>query len=132
MDSAEKSEKHTARVPVITVLASIIGLWATYFLIVTVRAELLGFPSLDLMLVLRLLSTLGGILVTIGLWLVLRPFDHRRLWVKITAALVLALPAALLTAQIHTVIFADMQQEIDAAPTYPSTSMTVNVDIWDF
>ena len=25
-----------------------------------------------------------------------------------------------------------MQQEIDAAPTYPSTSMTVNVDIWDF
>ena len=114
MDSAEKSEKHTARVPVITVLASIIGLWATYFLIVTVRAELLGFPSLDLMLVLRLLSTLGGILVTIGLWLVLRPFDHRRLWVKITAALVLALPAALLTAQINTVIFADMQQEIDA------------------
>ncbi|MFB0611908.1 sensor histidine kinase [Aurantiacibacter poecillastricola] len=113
MDISEKPEKHVSRVPFVTVLASIVGLWATYFVLVTLRAELLDFPSPDLMLLLRLISTLGGIVVTIGLWLVLRPFDHRRLWLKIVAALVLAFPAALLTAQFNTMLFADAQKELN-------------------
>mgnify|MGYP003109311875 CR=1 FL=1 len=102
-----------ARVPFWTVLASVVGLWATYFVLVTVRAELLGLPFLDEMLGLRFLTTLCGILITLGLWLVLRVFDGQPMWLKIGAALLLAMPAALLTAQANAVIFAEMQAAVD-------------------
>jgi len=109
MDLAEKPEAQTARVPFLTVLASVVGLWATYFVLVTLRAELLDMQFADQLIWLRILSVVVGILITLGLWVVLRVFDGRALWVKITAALVLALPAALLCAQANTLIFADMQ-----------------------
>ncbi|MEN7537377.1 histidine kinase [Aurantiacibacter sp. DGU5] len=102
-----------ARVPFWTVLASVVGLWATYFTLITVRAELLGLPFLDEMLWLRLLTTLCGILITLGLWLVLRVFDAQPMWLKIGAALLLAMPAAMLTAQANAVIFAELQAAVD-------------------
>jgi len=113
MESAEKTEKHTSRVPFKTVLASIVGLWATYFVIVTLRAELLQMDYADQMIGLRLLAVSAGILITVGLWVVLRPFDGKPLWLKIGAALVLALPAALLCAQANTIVFADMQSMLN-------------------
>lgn len=113
MDFADKAEKHTSRVPFKTVLASIVGLWTTYFVLVTLRAELLEMEFADQMIWLRLLSVSAGIVITIGLWVVLRPFDARPLWVKIVAALLLALPAALLCAQANTVVFADMQSALN-------------------
>ncbi|MEL1251831.1 sensor histidine kinase [Aurantiacibacter gilvus] len=109
MNFAEKPETRTSRVPFATVLASIVGLWATYFVIVTLRAELLEMEFADQMIGLRLLTVTAGILITLGLWVVLRPFDGKPLWVKIAAALVFAMPAALLCAQANTIIFADMQ-----------------------
>lgn len=113
MDLADKPDTHTSRVPFKTVLASIVGLWATYFVIVTLRAELMQMEFTDQMIWLRLLAVSAGILITIGLWMVLRPFDGRPLWVKIVAALVLAMPAALLCAQANTIIFADMQSMLN-------------------
>ncbi|RIV92328.1 sensor histidine kinase [Aurantiacibacter xanthus] len=102
-----------ARVPFWTVFASIVGLWATYFALITVRAELLGLPFLDEMLWLRLLTTFCGILITLGLWLVLRVFDAQPMWLKIGAALLLAMPAALLTAQANALIFGELQAAVD-------------------
>tara|TARA_B100001057_G_scaffold309512_1_gene309505 strand:- start:1217 stop:2404 length:1188 start_codon:yes stop_codon:yes gene_type:complete len=113
MEIAAKPEKHTSRVPFKTVLASIFGLWATYFVIVTLRAELLDMDFADQIIWLRVLSVSVGILITMGLWIVLRPFDGKPLWVKIAAALLLAMPAALLCAQANTVIFADMQNALN-------------------
>lgn len=113
MEFAAKSETHTSRVPFKTVLASIFGLWATYFVIVTLRAELLDMDFADQIIWLRILSVSVGILITMGLWIVLRPFDGKPLWVKIAAALLLAMPAALLCAQANTVIFADMQNALN-------------------
>ena len=113
MDFTDKAEKHVSRVPFKTVLASIVGLWATYFVLVTLRAELLEMEFADQMIWLRLLSVSAGIVITIGLWVVLRPFDARPLWVKIVAALLLALPAALLCAQANTLVFADMQSALN-------------------
>ena len=111
--NAFSTKEEAARVPFVTVLVSIIGLWTTYFVLVTVRAEMLGLPFLDEMLWLRLLTTFCGILITLGLWLVLRVFDGQPLWLKIVAALLLAMPAALLTAQANAVIFAEMQAAVD-------------------
>ena len=113
MDFAAKPERHTSRLPFKTVLASVVGLWATYFVLVSTRAELLEMPLADELLWLRLLSVSVGILITLGLWVVLRAFDGRPLWTKIAAALVFALPAALLSAQANRVIFADAQAALD-------------------
>ena len=112
MDSVD-SDQPQVRVPLLTVLVSIVGLWATYFMLVSLRAELLGLPKPDEMLTLRLLSTAIGVIITFGLYLLLRPFDGKPLWVKIAAALTLALPAALLVAQANTMVFSGLQAEID-------------------
>src|SRR5262245_53232804 len=92
-------EEHTARVPFGTVLASIAGLWLTYFLLTTLRWELLGLGLSMELLWPRALATLAGVAITLALWLVLRLFDARPLWAKITAALILSLPVAIASAQ---------------------------------
>ncbi|WP_237392237.1 sensor histidine kinase [Aurantiacibacter rhizosphaerae] len=99
--------------PFKTVLASVVGLWATYFILVSTRSELLEMPKADELLWLRLVSVAVGILITLGLWVILRAFDGKPLWMKIVAALVFALPAALLSAQANRVIFADAQAALD-------------------
>ncbi len=113
MDFAAQPEKLTSRLPFKTVLVSVVGLWATYFILVSTRAELLEMPLADELIWLRLASVAVGVLITLGLWVVLRAFDGRPLWMKIAAALVFALPAALLCAQANRVIFADAQAAMD-------------------
>jgi len=112
MDKAD-TDKPVARVKFRIVLASIVGLWATYLVLMTLRTELLGMVFANEMLVRRVVSTLIGIVITLGLWVVLRPFDGKPLWAKICAALLFALPAALLSAHANRVVFADLQAAVD-------------------
>ena len=58
--------------------------------------------------------SLGGIAITFVLWLVLRLFDRRRLWVQIVAALILAMPAAAMIALTNERVFADVQERVNA------------------
>ncbi|MGB3166852.1 MAG: histidine kinase [Alteraurantiacibacter sp.] len=111
MNNAQ-AERVVDHVPFKTVIFSIIGLWATYFVIVALRAELLGMQDLVDTTTPRILSILVSIVITLGLWVMLRPFDDRALWAKIAAALLFALPAALLSAQANRVIFADAMATI--------------------
>ncbi len=108
-----ESEKRVARVSFKVVLASVVGLWATYLVLMTLRADLLGMDFAQEMFARRAISVVISILITLGLWVVLRPFDIRPLWVKLTAALLFALPAALLSAQANRVVFADLQAALD-------------------
>lgn len=101
------------RVPFAIVLASAVGLWATYLVLMTVRAELLGMEYGAEMFERRVITSALGVVITLGLWIVLRPFDAKPLWAKIAAALVFALPAALLSMQANRVVFADLQIELD-------------------
>lgn len=101
------------RVPFRTVLISVLALWATYFLLATARWEMFGIGHSYDMMVLRLIVVLGGVAVTLALWLLLRLFDSRPLWMKATAALILSLPTALLLAQINTVVFAEMDAKME-------------------
>ena len=105
-------ESYTARVPFGTVLASIAGLWLTYFLLTTLRWELLGLGLSQELLWPRALATLAGVAITLGLWLVLRLFDARPLWAKITAALVLSLPVAIASAQANQLIMEDSAERL--------------------
>ena len=112
---AAAQKPSTARVPFKTVSASIVGLWLCYFLINTLRAELgelgqIGFSQE--LLWRRALSAAMGVGITLLLWLGLRLFDKRALWVKIAVALLFSAPSALLLTQANTLAFADIQDEV--------------------
>lgn len=102
------------RVPFRTVLSSILGLWLCYFVLTTLRSELvdLGFTAETIWR--RGLATLAGVVITLGLWLILRLFDDRPLWLKIVAALALSLPVAVLIAQANQLAFAGMEERVFA------------------
>jgi hypothetical protein len=101
-----------ARVPFRTVLASIVGLWLCYFLLVTIRSELFDLGYEQEMLWRRAVASLAGVVVTLGLWLVLRLFDTRPLWAKIGAALVLSVPVALMLAEANQMAFASIEERV--------------------
>ena len=106
------TQDRVARVPFRTVLASIVGLWLCYFLLSTLRAQLLDLGFAWDMMTRRALASCAGAVITLGLWLVLRLFDARPLWAKIVAALVLSLPVALSIAQANYLIFLDMRESV--------------------
>src|SRR3546814_11345227 len=102
----------TPRVPFRTVAISILGLWATYFLLATLRWEVIDYGYSIEMLPPRTAVTVIGIIVTLVLWLLLRLFDARAIWIKAIAAILLSMPAAILLAQPTTLIFAGMQETL--------------------
>lgn len=93
-----------------TVLFSMVVLWATYFALTTFRSSLVLDLSLQLELGWRrLVITAIGVALTVVLWLLLRLFDARPLWIKISAAIVLAIPVALAIGQVNQWMFKDME-----------------------
>lgn len=108
-----KAVKAQPRVAFRTVLISVVLLWAVYFSLATLRWEILGVGLEAEMMGLRAIVSVGGILVTLVLWLLLRLFDARALWVQATAALLLAAPASIMLAQINYYVFADMNAKVE-------------------
>jgi signal transduction histidine kinase len=103
-------EPAAATVSFRTVLFSMVVLWATYFILTTMRSSLVLDVSLQWELGWRrLVITALGVGLTIVLWLLLRLFDARPLWIKIAAALALAFPIALAIGQVNQWIFKDME-----------------------
>jgi signal transduction histidine kinase len=102
-------DTQAATVPFRTVLFSMVVLWATYFILTTARSLVMDFGmQLDLGWR-RLLVTFAGVLLTIVLWLLLRLVDNRPLWIKISAALALALPIAMGIGQVNYLVFKDVE-----------------------
>jgi two-component system, LytTR family, sensor kinase len=87
------------------VLFSILGFWLLYVVLVSIRAHVIVFPAQGEMAIRRGVVTAVGIVITIILWLCLRRFDRRSLGVRIAAAALLAVPAALLVATANYIIF---------------------------
>ena len=103
-----------ATVPLRLVVASVVALWLAYFLLTTARAALQDFGFQDEMIWRRALVVLVGVVMTLAVWLILRLFDEKQLWLKITAALIVALPASIPIAQANQWIFHDIQQQVDS------------------
>ncbi|MCP5395721.1 MAG: histidine kinase [Sphingomonadaceae bacterium] len=99
----------TARVPLRMIVASIVGLWVCYFGLTTLRGVIVGIDMESAVLWRRAIVTVAGMGVTFVLWLILRLFDARPMWTKIVAALVVAVPGALLIAQVNQLAFADLE-----------------------
>ncbi|MGX7896181.1 sensor histidine kinase [Tsuneonella sp. HG222] len=106
----ENLDEGPARVPFAAVLASIVGLWVCYFILLTLRSLAMDLGFEEEMIWRRALVCLAGVPVMIGLWLVLRLFDHRPLWTKITAALLLSLPVAVMLAQVNQIVFRPVEE----------------------
>lgn len=96
-----------------TVLLSIAGLWACYFVLVTIRAAI-GLEMQTELLWRRGVVCLIGMAVTFAMWLVLRLFERRPLGTQIAVALILAVPASLVIAQSNLSIFADVQERVES------------------
>lgn len=102
----------SSRLPLRLVLISIVGLWLTYFVLVSLRGLIVGLDLQEALLWRRLIVCLAGGAITFGMWLVLRLADTRNLAVRTATALVVALPAALMIAQINQMVFADVQEDL--------------------
>ncbi|MDP4604833.1 MAG: histidine kinase [Erythrobacter sp.] len=98
-----------ATVPFRTVLFAMVVLWATYFALATVRSLVMDIGLEFELAWRRLLVTAAGIALTTVLWLLLRLFDARPLWIKISAAIVLAFPVALAIGQVNYVVFKEVE-----------------------
>jgi signal transduction histidine kinase len=98
-----------------TVLFSMVVLWATYFVLTTLRSVVMDFGLQFELGWRRLLVTGAGVLLTLVLWLLLHLFDNRALWAKISAAIVLALPVALVIGQVNYIVFKDMTAAVEQA-----------------
>ena len=107
------ASKTPVRVPFRLVLISIVVLWAVYFVLASLRWEILGFGMSGEMMALRAIVVTGGVVITLALWAVLRIFDARPLWMKVSAALVLAFPAALLLALVNNFVFSSMNEKVE-------------------
>ena len=102
-----------ASVPFRAVLISVLALWLTYFILATLRWEIIaGTHSLE-MAQLRAIVVAGGVVVTLFLWLLLRLFDARPYWMKALAAALLILPVSVLLAQINNSVFSEMNQTME-------------------
>lgn len=86
-------------------LLTIIGFWAFYALILSLRAALLDFPAQAVLFERRLMVALVGILVTWILYLGLRLADRQSLGFRVSMAFLGAIPAALLLASANFYIF---------------------------
>lgn len=102
----------SSRLPLRLVLMSIVGLWLTYFVLLSLRGLVVGLELQEALLWRRLIVCLAGGVITFGMWLVLRLVDTRNLSVKTATALVVALPAALMIAQINQMVFAEVQEDL--------------------
>ena len=111
---AESGSDSPSRLPVRTVLWSIFGLWVAYFLIFTARGIIVGLESDSEIILRRALVTLAGMSATVGLWIVLRLFDHRTLAIQIGAAVLLAIPTSLAIAQTNIWVFSGLQERLQA------------------
>lgn len=99
-------------VPFRTVLASMVVLWATYFVLITARTYLLELDMQTEMAMRRVLVTIAAIGLTLVLWLLLRLVDRQPLWIKIGAAALFAIPVAGAIGQVNQFAFQDIQAEL--------------------
>ncbi|MDY7096846.1 MAG: histidine kinase [Pseudomonadota bacterium] len=97
-----------------TVLASVIGVWALYFILISARGLMIGLDvQLELIWRRSIVCTLA-VVMTLVLWLILRLFEKSKRWVLFGVAMIAAMPAALAIAQVNWLLFSPLDQQLEA------------------
>jgi len=112
MQNIVPDQDEPVRVPTRVVLLSIVGLWLCYFVLITLRGSIVGLDMQTEMLWRRAIVAVAGIVITCGLWQVIRLVETRGMLAKVTVVLLASLPAALLIAQINHMIFAPLEEKV--------------------
>lgn len=112
MEEAHLTETK-ASVSLRIVLISIVVVWTVYFLLITARGLIVGMDFGPDILWRRAVVCGVGILVTIVLWCILRLFEGRARWILMGAALIAALPGALLVAQVNETLFRPIVEKME-------------------
>ena len=107
----------TPHVPARQVLGSAVAMWSCYFVLITMRALVVDLGEFGDLMWRRALVTLAGIVVTMLAWPLLRRFDGRPTGVRLAAALVIMLPAALALAVVNQQAFAPVEAQFIARLT---------------
>lgn len=103
-----------ATVPLRLVVASILAFWLFYFVLSTARSLIQDFSFQDEMLWRRALVVGAGALMTAVVWLILRVFDERQLWLKILVAVLVSIPASVPIAQANQWLFNPVREREEA------------------
>ncbi len=103
-----------ASVPLGLVAASIVAFWLFYFVLSTARSLIQDFSFQDEMLWRRALVVGVGALMTAVVWLILRVFDQRQLWIKILVSVVASIPASVPIAQTNQWLFNPVREREEA------------------
>ncbi|MDE2405289.1 MAG: histidine kinase [Sphingomonadales bacterium] len=101
-------------VPLRLVVGSAMLLWVGYFLLVTLRSLVVADVEFAEMLAPRAVVSASGVIVTLLAWLVLRRFDRRPLRQRVTVALVLLMPCAVMLAFVNQQAFAAIDAKVEA------------------
>jgi len=100
-----------ADVPFRSVVLSIVGLWALYFVLISARGLMLGLEVQFELFWRRSLVCAFAIAMTLVLWLILRLFEQRKRWVMFAVAMVAAMPAAVGIAQVNRIMFEPLSEK---------------------
>ena len=101
------------RLPGKVVLASMIGVWLCYFLLITLRGVVVGLEFQDELAWRRALVCVIGVGVTGLLWLLLRAVENRSLGIKIAVALIASMPGAIMIAQANRWVFDSIEEKVE-------------------
>ncbi len=126
------------RVPARIVLLSIAGLWLCYLVLITLRSFVIDDGFVRTLFWRRGLVAVAGMGVTGLAWGIIRLFDGRRLGLRIAAALVIMLPAAVALAMVNQRAFAPIERQMNEKFANPAaiglrhdTSGNVLIDVPD-
>ena len=114
-------------VPARLAVASIVGLWACYFVLATLRGAVLGYEFSWELVSRRLIVVVASMGVTALLWPLSVLLARRSLWQLAVAILIAALPAAVLLAAINSWVFADLDSMNHGARTKVETGDGVSM-----
>ena len=95
------------------VIASMVGVWLCYFLLITLRGVIVGLEFQDELLWRRAVVCLFGVGVTALLWLILRAIQRRSMGLQIAVALIAAMPGALMIAQVNRWVFDGIEAKVE-------------------
>lgn len=122
-------ENDVSRVGWRTGVYSVLGFWAFYTGIVTLRALVMSFPDQGDLAARRTLVTLVGIVATLLLWMVLRQFDRHWLAIRVVVAAIACIPAAIAFAAANYYFF--NIYDAGSLPDVEQIAVTGGVTLYD-
>lgn len=107
-----KYQEPQPSVAVRTIVLSVGVLWAAYFALLTARGFVVGMGfDVDILWRRGLVCTVG-VMATLVMWTILRLFEARKRWIIMAVALVAAIPAAVLVAQVNQSLFKPLEEKM--------------------